>query len=284
VNLRTKFSGQRAGGSAGFLLALLAGVVLLFSPFRLGQTLIRASYDWSFDLSAFRRPDVRNSDVVIVYLDQESHKTLEQDYLKPWDRGLHAQLLDRLTEDGARAVVFDILFTDSGSDPRADEMLAAAIRRNGRVILAADYDLAALAPGQKTLVQQKMLILPYEPFQNAAAGWGLALLPVEQDQDFTVRKHFNGLSEDIPSLSWATARFLNVDLTRRPGALAKERSLNYYGGPETIPSVSFARALPGGVPPGFFRNKVVFVGARPVAGLFGERRDELRSPFSSWGK
>ena len=39
--------------------------------------------------------------------------------------------------------------------------------------------------------------------------------------------------------------------------------------------------LPGGVQPGFFRNKIVFIGARPMVGAYREKRDELRSPYTS---
>ena len=39
---------------------------------------------------------------------------------------------------------------------------------------------------------------------------------------------------------------------------------------------------PGDVSDAEFRDKIVFVGARPIAGLFKERRDEFRSPFNLW--
>ena len=64
---------------------------------------------------------------------------------------------------------------------------------------------------------------------------------------------------------------------------SKERWVNYYGRPETIPHVSYSQALlDQGVKPGFFQNKVVFIGARPVTGSFIEKRDEFRSSYSTW--
>src|SRR5439155_1157542 len=35
-------------------------------------------------------------------------------------------------------------------------------------------------------------------------------------------------------------------------------------------------------PPGFFRDKIVFVGGRPQTGLLRERKDQFRSPYTTW--
>ena len=110
------------GSLTGALLAVLAGWVLLES--RLGTGLVHFSYDLPFAL----RPHLRPEGVVLVYLDDASHKELGQPYTAPWDRALHAQLLDRLKRDGSRAVVFDIVFSDAGTNQASDEALARAIR------------------------------------------------------------------------------------------------------------------------------------------------------------
>ena len=281
---KSKFITQSLGPAAGFLLVLSVGILLLFSNFRLGEALIRSSYDWSFDLGYSHRPNLQNSEVVLVYLDEESHKTLDQPFNKPWDRALHAQLLDRLRAGGASAVVFDIIFSDPGPSPEADEAFAEAIRKNGRVILASEYTASGSSSGQLA-APTRSVALPYEPFRTNAAGWGLATLQLEQEQDFTVRRHFSWLRErNIPSLGWAAGEVAGVELTRHPEQASVERWVKYYGGPETIPNVNYVQALYSEVAPGFFRDKIVFVGARPMTGTFAERRDELRSPFSSYGR
>jgi len=43
-------------------------------------------------------------------MDDESHDLLNQPELMAWNRSLHAQIIRRLTECGAKAVVFDVLF------------------------------------------------------------------------------------------------------------------------------------------------------------------------------
>ena len=64
--------------------------------------------------------------------------------LQPWPRCVHARLVDALTEAGARAIVFDMVFRPprfrSGAEREALEAIdadfARAIERSGRVIMA----------------------------------------------------------------------------------------------------------------------------------------------------
>nr|MBA2770720.1 EAL domain-containing protein [Sphingomonas sp.] len=52
----------------------------------------------------------------------------------PWPRAHHAEMIDRLTQAGARKIYFDILF-EGRSNPQDDGMLAEAIKRSRRVVL-----------------------------------------------------------------------------------------------------------------------------------------------------
>lgn len=57
----------------------------------------------------------------------------------PWDRDWHATLIKILSEQGAKAVVFDVLFSES-SQPEEDAALAQAIHDAGNVYLAEIVD------------------------------------------------------------------------------------------------------------------------------------------------
>ena len=70
-------------------------------------------------------------------MDEQSMKILPTAASGAWDRNLHAILLEKLTTDGARAVVFDIVFDGPGSANASDGHLMRAIKANGHVILAA---------------------------------------------------------------------------------------------------------------------------------------------------
>ena len=66
-------------------------------------------------------------------------------------------------------------------------------------------------------------------------------------------------------------------------AAANQNWIRYYGPPLSIPHVSYGQTLASdGVSDAFFRDKVVFVGARPLVELFNASQDEFRSPYHSW--
>jgi len=265
----------KRGGLIGAAVAIFCGLIFHGAFGDIGLELIQRSYDYPFGA----RPRIPVNEVVMVYLDEESHRELNQPFNAPWDRALHARLLNRLTADGARAVVFDIVFSDAGPRPAADEDFTRAIRASGRVILAADSVPAAYG---KQSVAAKTIIPPYSPFGEAAAAIGSAeVLP---DQDLIVRRHFHGSPDDqLPSLSWAAAEVLKAESTKNPQQRFNPKWVNYYGPPRTIPSASFCQALDtNAFASGFFSNKVVFVGAHVLSKFSGERKDEYRTPFSYW--
>jgi adenylate cyclase len=264
------------GGIVGALLATTVGAGLLYLKFGLG--LVHASYDWPYAI----RPVIQPQQAVMVYLDDESHQILNQPFNAPWDRSLHARLINRLTAEGARAVVFDIVFSDPGPDPQADKELADAIRANGRVVLAADYVPAGYG---REVVEGKQIVPPYAPFRDAAATIGSA--EMNPDDDLVLRQHLPMSRDDqIDSLSWAAATIAGAAITKGGQNRYEPRWLGYYGPATTIPNVSFYRAVltnsPDCVPAGFFSNKVVFVGAHLLTKFSGERKDEFPTPHSRW--
>src|SRR5438132_1480396 len=92
------------GSVVGSILAMVAGA--LFCNDFLGERLIHSSYNLPL---SFRNAPPPN-DIIILYMDEPSHENLKQDWDKPWDRNLHAQLLNRLKAEGSRTVVFDVVF------------------------------------------------------------------------------------------------------------------------------------------------------------------------------
>ncbi len=61
-----------------------------------GERLVHASYDWSHTLTSPWTPSLDDSPVVLVYLDFESYQAERQHVGAPWDRRLHARLINRL--------------------------------------------------------------------------------------------------------------------------------------------------------------------------------------------
>ena len=261
-------------------LVLLSGWLLLPES-QTGAALGRASYDWS---QAFGEPlALTNSPVVLVYLDLDSHLREKQNPAEPWSRTLHAQLVRRLTEAGAKAVVFDIVFDGPGADAAADREFADALRANGRVVLAAEISRSSRATAQIEGINSLQLSMPEKTFLDAAPAWGVA--NARMDDDFIVRRHFHGFPEQHqPSLTLAAAQVAGVKLSAAETDPQKIQWLHYYGPALALPHVSFSSALHRDeVKDEFFRDKIVFIGARPMAGTIRERKDEFRNPLSAWG-
>jgi adenylate cyclase len=264
-----------SGGIATALTAFL-GLGLFVCNF--GRDLTRLSYDLPFLV----RSEMAAPDVGLVFLDEASHADLMQPTAAPWDRSLHARLIDRLTADGAKAIVFDILFTEASAHEEADAELERAMKQSGRVILGAN--LNGYETEQGYIVGEE---LPYERFRTAAAGWGN--VNFRPDPDYGVRAFFSNLHDisgqtNVLWLPWAAASFAAPAGSLLFPSLTTGPRLNFYGPPGTIPGVSYSRALLGDVAPGFFKNKIVFVGAKMSAGLTGQDRDVFRTPYTYWGK
>jgi adenylate cyclase len=253
---------------------LAVGVGVVLHTFRFGQSLIY----WSYDLPFAVRPQVRPDQAVMVYMDDESHDKLGQSRIEPWDRSLHARLVDRLTVAGARVVVFDVVFSDPDPEPSRDQALAGAFRASKRVLIAAD----TVPAGYGTGTRQRAVTPPIDVLRDAVAGFGSA--ETVPSHDFAIRQHFHGSRDDfLASLSWTAAKFVGAAVTRSPEEQFRERWVNYYGPPGAIPSISYYRALETNVATDrLFKDKVVFIGAWLLTKFAGERKDEFRNPFSYW--
>ena len=257
-------------------LLLAAGVALL--GVALKEKFSAASYDSLHSLAAWHQKNFDDERVVIIYLDRASFEHEHQNPADRWPRQFHAQLLDRLTAEGARATVFDILFDSQSENHEADLAFAAALKENSRAILAAEHNNKNShepSAGQNW-TRATMLRPPDKLFADAAAGYGVASLRVDED-DFVVRRHLAALGEQR-TLSYAAAEFIGA--TNFYGG---ELWLRYYGPALTLSHVSYSEALDAAaLPKDFFRDKIVFIGARPIEGFMDAQRDEFRSPFHSW--
>jgi len=251
---------------------LATGMGLACLRFSFGEPLMRLSYNLPFIF----RSNLDTDKFILVYLDEQSAKQLQQPIDDVWNRALHVRLLDRLTQDNARLVFYDVVFDQPAADPAADVAFADSIRRNGKVILGATLDKIERMGG----VSRKTVAAPTKPLRKAAAGWGiLAFDPV--DPDYGVREIFFGTSL-IPSATWKAAEVLGAGITRESRETAVKRWVNYYGPRDTFPSINFAQALdPEGLPPGYFKDKIVFIGGRSTVGSLALGRDEFATPYST---
>lgn len=264
--------------------ALLALALAAFAGLAAWQgwfwRLDRSAYDVAANLQVRAVPD----DVLIVAIDEESLARIGR---WPWRRAVHATLLQRLTHAGVRAVALDLVLTEPSAD---DAVLAAAMRRNGRVVLPVvqqDFGPGLHAEG-----------LPVAPLARAAAGLGH--IGLELDADGIVRSVYLWAGMGAPRYPQLALALLAVARQAVPGQVVPGQAvrqagsadagvdepgaragmgpggglwrqggrfyLRFAGPPGSYHSVSYVDVLTGAVPDEVLRGKLVLVGAS-AAGL-----------------
>jgi adenylate cyclase len=251
------------GYGLGLVLTVVAGLLLIWKDGAPG----RMSYDVPFLVQRAHVPE----DLVMVYLDAQVKRNLAQPADQPLNRRFFAHLLERLTKDRARLVLFDVLLDQASPEPGVDEAFARSLREQGRVILVAESvkQLQGVALTDTTLP-------PLPIFQEAAAGYGLA--NIAQDIDFSIRKIDTGDGNN-PSASLVAARLLaGREIPKVEGAW-----LNYYCPPGQMKAINLDLALGVDWSPGYFRDRIVVIGAKPEGRSAGADREEFGNPYSNFG-
>ncbi len=138
-----------------------------------------AGLELLFALRGTARPP---SDVVIVSADEESAERLHvPDRPDKWPRSLHARLVEALSKRGARAIVFDLYFTDAGT-ATDDQTFAEAMARARNVVLAAPLQLTEVPSsdeGRTAMEEHRVvkLVEPIAPLSQAAVAVAPFVLP-----------------------------------------------------------------------------------------------------------
>lgn len=262
-SLRAASVGERRAAVHGSILVALVGLALLGLRWADGP-----SYDWLYLMQKPRAMD----DVVIIGLDDASIGTLasgQHRSLATWDRSLYTRLMDRMTDAGARRVVFDVLFEDPKGavltngfvESATDRGFKAALERSGRAML-----------GARWVADDDKVIAPSPLFRKPGA-WGL----VEQSEDAStvIRRPMTTRLDIRPLGELLVAPEDDVRSRTPPRAW-----LRYYGPPGTLRMVPFMSALsPDELPSSVVSNKVVFVGG---ASRVVPDKDAFPSPYSRW--
>lgn len=242
-----------------FALAVLALAFLEFFPW-LAQ-FDRSYYDFIFRI---RAPRTAPTEIVIVSIDETSIQELGP---YPWDRRVHALLLRKLKEAGARLAVFDVLF-DRTTEAEKDAALAGAIENFGNVILGRE-----ISKTSDPLYQLEVTLDPAPIFLKAGAHLGFVSTPA--DPDTKIRKSY-WLVQGEPTLATSALSLLSGQAVKIEGhdlCVGDSRMpvevqgnppaylINFVGPAHTIPTRSYYQVLDGTIPPGFLKDKIVFVGA-----------------------
>jgi response regulator RpfG family c-di-GMP phosphodiesterase len=187
--------------------------------------------------------------IAVVAIDDDSFADLDLRW--PFPRSLHARVVERLHAAGARAIVYDVQFTEP-TTRREDLALYDALERAGGAILATtETDRrggANVLGGDANLAaahsRAAASVLPVGP------GGVLSRLPARMG--------------GLDTVALATARRLHR--APAPSAFPAEGArIDFAGPPGTVPTYSFSDVAAGRVPDAALRGRVVVVGATALS-------------------
>jgi CHASE2 domain-containing sensor protein len=232
---------SRGGALCGAAVAaLVAGLALDLTGALAG--LERQSIAARFEIRG-ERP---SQGVVVVGIDDVTFSDLQRQW--PFARSLHGRLVGRLHEAGVAEIVYDVQFTEP-TKPAEDMALYRAIERAGGAVLAttevADDGSTNVLGGDENL----------EAIGAVAAS---SSLPVDPDGLKSRVEHSVDGLRTIAVIVAERASGRSPDPAAFPPGGAW---IDYRGGPETIPTVSFSDVLRGRTDPALLRGKIVVVGA-----------------------
>jgi adenylate cyclase len=189
-------------------------------------------------------------DLVVVGVDDVTFDTFEERW--PFSRNRFAAVLENVSADEPRVIVYDVQFTEQSDDVRADNRLIEASRAAGNVVFATtevgDRGEANVFGGSEAL-----------RYARATAGNG----GLPEDRGGVFRR----VTEQIDGLD--TLAVAAVERLGRP--VPTERLggdgawIDYLGPPGHVPHEHFSDVALGEVEPGRFRDKIVVIGATAPA-------------------
>jgi CHASE2 domain-containing sensor protein len=198
----------------------------------------------TLDLRFGLRQPARAHDVVVVAIDDKTFSELGLQW--PFPRSLHGALIRRLHADGAKAIAYDIQFTEPTVE-REDLALYRA---------AADARRVAFATTEVDAHGHANVLGGDANLKRIGAVAAASNLPADPG-GIIRRYHYSQLG--LRSLAAAAAQ-----LDGRPVSKARfaDRGalIDFRGPPGTIRTVSFADVLHGHLPARTFAGKVVVVG------------------------
>jgi adenylate cyclase len=225
-----------------------AGIALLFYATDVMHDTELSSVDSRFEIRGDEDP---RDDIVLVLIDDTTLSTIPVRF--PYPRSFHARVIDTINRDGPKAIAYDVEFRQP-TKPKEDLALIDALARVGpnKVVLAdsapdPEGNSGALGGSGETGFLDESLAVA----GNAQIG---------EDSDGVRRRvpYEVGKLKMFPIVTAELASGQEITESDMGGPTAW---IDYAGGPGTYPSLPFSQVMAGKVDPGFFKDKIVVVGA-----------------------
>ena len=186
----------------------------------------------------------------ITFSDFNSNK---ENVRYPFPRKYFAKVIDRLAEDGAKVIAYDVQFTERTDDAN-DLALLDAVAEAGNVVLAST-EVDAL--GRTNVFGGEEVV------KDVGARVGNGNFPV--DPGGVIRRVAYDV-DDLKSFSLVVAeRATGKTITREDFGKSQSTWIDYVGPAGTIRPFSFSYVYYDKVPAGAFRDKIVVVGPSAVS-------------------
>ena len=258
-------------------------ILLLLTVFIHSTGLFSRVDNLLYDLGQKLHHQVAPADVVIVAVDEDSLSRIGR---WPWSRKIHADLINRLKQEGAAVVGLDIIFSEPDlKDIDADRILSDAIREANNVVLPI---LIESTRNNGQMIES----LPLSLYADSAADMGRVHVVLDEDGIARSIYLYEGIGE--PVWQHFSQAVLNV-AARQPSknkfsdaahdtnavdviSLIRkdQRRINFLGTAGHFPTISYVQVINGEFEKDLFKNKIVLVGGTAL-GL----GDQFPSPVSS---
>lgn len=210
------------------------------------------------DLEASVNTPQIDPQIILVEIDDPS---LEEVGVWPWDRQVHAELINKIDSYGPRAIAYDVLFVEA-SDPVSDAALADALAQSGKVVLPHSF---APKPNARS---GEVPLYPLDLLQESAGAIGHVALTPDVDgvarRFELVRPNADGARGDaFPHFAVKTLELAGVSqsyFVTEPSPISTTAIVR-YGARGAVASIPASAVLSGSAPPEFFAGAIVFVGA-----------------------
>lgn len=284
----------------GIYIALVVTITLSLlhiANFRIFEILELKILDLQF---ALRGPIKPGPETVIAAIDEKSISRLGR---FPWPRSTWGRIVDRLTEEGAKVIVFDVFFTEP-ENVASDDLFQKSIRESGRVVLPMVFDLqgayaetgftdqkvdflipaaySAMRNPEEDGVPEAKLVLPtlarfsafaktlahinMNPDIDGTLRWEMLALKYQGDYYAPIGLQAARLYRGLPLERMVIDFSGSIELgdTTIPTDGYGRMLINYRGPNKMFPMYSLSDLLDRTLPAGAFRDKIVLIGATAI--------------------
>lgn len=200
-----------------------------------------------------------NENIIIIAIDNKSLQELGR---WPWERDVHADLINKISEQKPIIIGFDVNFPEESS-AKIDSVLAKAIKDAGNVILPIEAELVI----QKDEITASSILSPIPEVAGPALDLGLTNTPPDSDGVFRKlplvvygedEQEYSAFAQVIAQLFLVEKQFYLPEI---PTDAQNRMFINYLGKPKTFSFISAIDVIEEKVEPDLFQDKIVLVGA-----------------------